>query len=493
MAVKAGLGKTRKGGVQTPKSRGKRAAPKPDIVVASVLEALRTFSSKSPKLSVVAAVSGGLDSMVLLNALVRVREFLPGGCVIHVAHLNHGLRGKESQRDARFCRRAALKLGVAFHSRDLGSSAYRRRGRASIEMWAREVRHQFLAEVVRETGSKLVLLAHHADDQLELHLLRLARGTAGIGQSGMRGVARSPVDPSVTLLRPLLGLSRSQLADWARTHYVKWMEDSSNADLAIPRNRVRHRVVPELALAAQGDLAALAGRALGVSAGESDFVRCAAQEWSRHRQGQFDDLHPALQRQVIMLEFERLSLTPTFKLVEYFRQFPEIRRSVGRGGYLVRSKSGELTWESEKSKASPCPFLKKLDFEGSGGEWREAGVWVVWRRISTARGKQVLAGWNVEDGQLMDLERLGAGSVLRTNSPGDRMRPLGMAGSKKLQDIWVDRKFDRRSRFGALVLVAADGEIVWAEGAGISDRVKLRPSTRGAIQWRCGRKDSLLP
>ena len=194
--------------------------------------------------SVLAAVSGGLDSSVLLEALCEA-----AGCAgIHVCagHVNHGLRGAESDGDEAQVRAQAARLGIPFATRRVDPLRARRglgsRARPTLQEAARELRYAALFEQAGELGANVIATAHHAEDQAETVLLRLLRGT---GPDGLAGIPERSRGGRV--VRPLLRLSRAELLGFAEARDLSWREDASNQQLDYARNRLRERWLPGLA------------------------------------------------------------------------------------------------------------------------------------------------------------------------------------------------------------------------------------------------------
>ena len=173
------------------------------------------FAALCPSHALVAAISGGIDSMALLELLVSTKH------KIVVAHFNHHLRGADSDLDEAFVRDEATRLGLEFRA---GGGDVRAAAKGiSVEMAARKLRHDFLASIARDFSADLVL-AHHADDQIELFLLRLLRGIEGSGLIGMREVSPSPADPNVRMLRPLLNVPKSEINEFAARKKIRAAE-----------------------------------------------------------------------------------------------------------------------------------------------------------------------------------------------------------------------------------------------------------------------------
>jgi tRNA(Ile)-lysidine synthase len=317
-----------------------------------------------PRQRILVAVSGGVDSMVLLyvlHELARKHKWR-----VTVAHFNHRLRGRSSEADERLVRRTAerLKLPVVVGAADVREMA--RAQRLSLEMAARKLRHDFLARTARRRHIPTVALAHHADDQLELFFLRLLRGSGGEGLAGMKWRNSSPSDAAVQLVRPLLDQPKTVFCDYAAEQRIRYREDASNALLDFQRNRIRHELLPLLRKNYQPALDRTIARAMDLVGAEAEFAAGAAEEWLRwlgspkaevrkpkeggrtkteevraslrrllrgEEGGQegllFDDLPLAVQRRCVQMQLLRLGIEPDYELVEQLRVAAE--RSVSLG------------------------------------------------------------------------------------------------------------------------------------------------------------------
>src|SRR5262245_321853 len=269
--------------------------------------------------SVLVAVSGGLDSMVLLHVLHSLSVRNQWGLAI--AHFNHHLRGRESDADERFVQRSAAKLGLSFIRGAGHAATFARREKVSVEMAARQLRHHFLARTARRLKIGTIALAHHADDQIELFFLRVLRGSSGEGLAGMHWSGPSPGDSTVQLIRPLLDQTKAALRTFAEQRGIAYCEDATNAQGDFLRNRVRHELLPLLARSYQPALAKTVFRTMEVVGVEADFVRQAAEKWLQRKGPEnFDQMHTAVQRQVIHVQLLQLGIVPDFDLIEQLRR-----------------------------------------------------------------------------------------------------------------------------------------------------------------------------
>ncbi len=422
------------------------------------------------------AVSGGVDSMVLLHALAELapRHRWP----LTVAHFNHQLRGRDADEDEQFVARVAKKLGLRFVSERGEVRAFATARKISVEMAARELRHQFLAATAEKLGARHIFLAHHADDQVELFFLRLLRGAGTQGLGGMEWTAPSSFGNGIALLRPLLGESKAALVEFARARKIAFREDASNQSLDIPRNRVRQELLPLLRrdFAPALDRAVL--RSMELVHDEGEFVTLEAIAWLKSKRREaFDALHIALQRRVIQIGLLGHGIVPQFEHVEHLRTHVNEWLTLHAGFICRRRASGEI-------EARPVRFTQFY----SG----QAQVTLGTRAGRTACESAVLM-WSFATGhtlppprahtEFFDADAVGVNITLRHWREGDRFQPIGMKQSMKLQDFFTNQKVPRARRHELLLATTEGGEIFWIEGARIGERFKVTPATRRVLEW----------
>ena len=215
---------------------------RPIVFERRVCAALRDACAAPAGSGIVLAVSGGPDSMALMVALEEQNRRDELGWRLQVAHLNHGLRGAESDADARFVERACRERGLAVTVEKISGGL----GRASVEERARRARYEYLDRVANAAGARIVVTAHHADDQAETVLHHLVRGSGLRGMAGMRPARPIRRGSDVVLVRPLLGMTRAQILDYLDQRGQTYRTDASNMVTGRTRNRIRHRVLPML-------------------------------------------------------------------------------------------------------------------------------------------------------------------------------------------------------------------------------------------------------
>lgn len=232
-------------------------------VLEQVRRTIRRHGLCPPGSRVLVGLSGGSDS-VALTLLLRTLSEHGGFTLAALAHVNHQLR-PEANRDEQFCREFAARVGLPMHVESVDVRLYAASQRLSIEDAARRLRYEVLRRCALDVRADRIAVGHTRDDQAETFLLKLIRGA---GMTGLGGIY--PLRSEV--IRPLLDVSRQELREYLRAANETWVEDETNADLRNPRNRIRHRVMPELNLAAGADAAPAIARAAGLAREDSAWL-----------------------------------------------------------------------------------------------------------------------------------------------------------------------------------------------------------------------------
>jgi tRNA(Ile)-lysidine synthase len=434
---------------------------------------------------ILVAVSGGVDSMVLLHVLHALAK--KNGWRISLAHLNHQLRGRSSDADERLVVREAKRLRVRVVTARTDVKNLARTGRLSLEMAARKARHEFLAQTAARLKISHVALAHHADDQVELFFLRLLRGSGSEGLAGMKWRGRSPANGDIQLIRPLLEQSKESLREHAIEKKIPFREDASNESLDIQRNLIRHELLPLLQRKYQPGLPRTILRVMEILKAESEWVSEAAENWLAQSvtprvtiEKDFGKLPVALQRRCIQSQLLGRGIPADFGLIERLRTSPEQRFTIVPQVTVRCDLEGRLHFQETPTARSAATELQ-LKLDGKAGEVLFDGKRIRWviapqesSRLPPAR----------RGGESFDADRVGSRIVLRHWRPGDRFQPIGMAKSVKLQDFFTNQKIPRARRHDLIVAVTADNEVFWVENLRISERFKLTPQTTRRLTWQ---------
>ena len=469
-------------------------------LAARVLRAVRAAGLIGPGDRVVVAVSGGPDSVALLHLL---REMAPslGADVVAAAHLHHGLRGEAADADEQFCREMASRLGVPIvvEHADVGTLA--RGERLSLEHAGHVARARFYARAMEQAGATLVATGHTRDDQAETVLLRVLRGAGTRGLGGIhprRG----------RVVRPLLGVARAEIARYLAARSLPSRDDATNRDVRIARNRVRHEVLPlverrfsprvgaalaRTAALARDDEACLAALAREAS---GRLVRESPEGLAIARDG-LCALATALARRVVREALGRVATRavgaaqvdqalgialrgrpgamldlPRVRL----RLSPDAVTLTARAGVAAPASAG--SWRSSPAAAAPLPVPGALCHAPSGR--------VVSADLLGPGDVQSVVGAHGAPGDLaaVDAARVGPALFVRSRRPGDWLRPAGLGGRKKLQDLFVDRKVPRAERDRVPIVVDAHDRVVWVAGHSVSEEFGVTPATTGVLLLR---------
>ncbi len=434
------------------------------------------------------AVSGGPDSVCLLNILVKLREEL--GIRLHVAHLNHQLRGAESEADARYVSDLAHRLDIPATIEQRDVKAYQAQQHISLEEAAREVRYTFLAQVAKSIGANRVAVGHTADDHIETILMHLIRGT---GTKGLRGLQPSSLwqssGNSVIIIRPLLPVSRRETADYCHNHQLMPRIDASNLSLSPLRNRIRHQLLPLLE-SYNPQVAEALLRTARIAGDDFAFLdKETTRQWGKIVQKQGNtiildkkrvlELPPALKRYLLRRAIE--DLLGNLKDIET-RHIEEVMDALTKPAGKRLSLPGGLTFfieydryliGSDPAALSPFPILGNEFPLKLPGETLLAG----WRIEATIISREQMTEKDEDFTAYFDRDKTGDKLLVRPRQPGDRFQPLGMSQPKKLGEFMIDSKIPSAWR-QRIPLVCSPQHILWVVGWRIDDRVKVTDTTK---------------
>lgn len=461
------------------KSGGPFAMPERQGLFEKALGAVQKYQMIQQGDTIAAGVSGGADSAALLDLLYRLGEMLP--LRITVCHLNHCLRGEESDRDEAFTRALAEGYGLPFRAKKADAAAWAREHRCSVEEAGRELRYRFFRECAGEEGK--IATAHTLSDSMETLLLNLCRGS---GVRGLRGIP--PVRGNI--IRPLSGCTRREVEDYCRERGLRYVTDSTNLSPAYSRNRLRLRVLPELEAVNPALPAALAGfmeRMEGQWRLVEELAR-GARERLALPDGRLDRegllaLPPPVREEMLLELLEEAGARQSSRLVEEMEK--ALRAGHGEvpvgGGVLFAVGGGSAGLaprrpapadlpqrEAELSDPAALPVFFPL------GGGRELAI----RPFSEKKGGSAEKINKSALKNRLDCGRIKGTVILRRKKPGDRMAPAGRrAGSHPLKKLCQEAGIPPEKR--QQLMVAADSEgIIWAEGFGADRRCAWREDSR---------------
>ncbi len=412
---------------------------------------------------VLAAVSGGPDSVCLLRLLCLLRE--EGFISLEAAHLNHGIRGAQADEDQAFVEELCRALDVGLTVGFAPVPALAAQNGRGIETQARESRRAFLLETLENGGGDVIATAHHAQDQAETVLMHLLRGAGLKGAGGM--AAREG-----RFCRPLLETTKAQILAYLREQGQAYRMDATNACPDTPRNALRLQVLPQLRRIYPGGEAAL-GRFARLAAEAEDWLSQQARQYLAGRAWDapwggvlaVEQAHPALLRRALAMWAGIQDFARAEALLALCRQ-PKGALAWGPRRF---EKTGGRLYRIDLERQPPGESVPLAQGAGLAGLGRMT--------VSPWRGGPVREKTWV---QAVDQGAL-AGAVLRTRRPGDRMQPLGAPGMRKLSDVLVDKGVDRPLR-DYLPLVARGQTVLWAVGVCLSQQAAITEATANQVR-----------
>jgi tRNA(Ile)-lysidine synthase len=421
----------------------------------------------TPQEQVLAAVSGGMDSVLMVHLLKAA------GYTFGIAHCNFQLRGAEAQTDQDFCRALAQQLAVPFYTTKFETSTFAAEQKISIQMAARQLRYQWFEQLSQQHQYTAVALAHHQNDAIETILLNLTRGT---GIAGLHGIL-----PKNNLwVRPLLFLTRLEIESLVTQNHLAYVEDSSNASTKYARNKMRHEVIPKL-----------------------KELNPNLEETFERNLNHFRELEQLLQQQLAVVKkdlwieqgYEEVHLSLTgirklypqrlllFNLLKDYSfnetSIDDLISSLDKhSGRVFESAAYILLLDREKL------ILKPKAADGPGAVHINEGDELVNfgnRSFRISYTQELNHAYSNSNQAIADAGLLVYPLTLRTWQQGDYFVPMGMTTRKKLSDFFINQKVPLHQKTQIPLLVNGNGEVIWIAGYRLSNRYKLTPQTKKVI------------
>lgn len=453
---------------------------------------------KKQDAAIVVGVSGGPDSVVLLDLLVRFKEY--GGPKLHIFHLNHKLRGEESLQDVKFVQELASHYVLPYTIIDFDIASFAKRGGYSIEEAGRIIRHHFLRRISKLHRSHWGALGHTADDQAETFFLHLFRG------SGMKGLAGMQTERGNFIIRPILIFTKDEVLAYCKERKLQYRLDSTNFNTEYSRNKIRHQLLPYLEEHFAPNLRQIIVRTMNILEEEDRFLEeeskevylSIVQDISGYLCLPVDkliDLPIALQRRVLRRAIFQVTASleeVSFSIIEAIRNL--LKSQSGscckpKECLIVEKSHDFLYFRNDFKKDIPsakyellvpgkiflpdwgCSLETKV--QKISEDWYESGL-----------VKQTTLGENIYR-VYVDYDKVGALVVARSKEAGDRIRLKGICGHKKLSDIFIDRKIPSAFR-ERVILLEEGGEIVCVFGVTppiVAKQAMISPETRQVLAF----------
>jgi tRNA(Ile)-lysidine synthase len=472
-------------------------------VISPVLQTIAEHHMLKPGEAVGVAVSGGPDSVAMLHCLLELRHRL--GIALGVVHVNHQLRGPESEQDQKFVADLCTRTGLPFVSTSVDVAGRAAIAGDNLEQTARGVRYEFFRRLIDEGRFDKIAVGHTLSDQAETVLYRLLRGSGSAGLAGIRPVLDGAI------VRPLIGVSREQVLAYLNTGGFKWREDGTNRDLNRDRNRIRHELLPALTNEWNPNLTHLLGQLA---------------HWAQDEEAYWEGIVPALAAEHlvensdgIQIAAGSLSALPSAAARRLLRHaIKSVRgdlRGIGFGHVesilkLARSSAGSgqvhlpdlrvirsfselrLTTAASEVETRPPDYSFLVDPPGSlEGPWGTTLVTLKLYNRENLRGEQ---GYNRNCRGVLDWDKVPKPLRIRNWRPGDSYHPQGLVGPRKIKSLFQERRVAVWRREGWPVIVAdkhvADNQtdsgrleqIVWVREFGAAEAYAADQSSRVVLE-----------
>jgi tRNA(Ile)-lysidine synthase len=415
---------------------------------------------------ILAAVSGGIDSMVMADLLLK------SGFDFGVAHCNFCLRKKESDMDEKMVREFAAKHNIRFYSIRFKTKEHAKRKGISIEMAARELRYAWFEKIRIDNGYDSIAVAHNLNDNAETLLLNLIRGTGIAGLTGMRSSGSH-------IIRPLLFATRLAIEEFCLENKISFREDKTNSDTRFTRNKIRHNVIPllkEINPSIEFTLNETTERLSDVNNMVSDLMT---------------DIRNSLfmeKDSVIFININKLETYYNKKAVMF-----ELFRPFGIKGSLLRDllkvisgkTGGQIFTGTHRILKNRNEIVITENTVEETGSFKIASSADLKRSPLIASSKTVAMNTDFKitsDAEIayLDLNKISFPLIIRKWQPGDFFYPFGMSRKKKLSDYFIDRKYSRLQKEEAFIM-ESEGKIVWIIGERIDNRFRITKSTKKVL------------
>jgi len=436
--------------------------------------------------NIVAGISGGIDSVVLFDLLVRLMNIIDYN--LYVAHVNHGVRGDEADRDERFVEKLSQRYNIPFYSRKVDMNGYAKEKKISSEEAGRILRYEFFRKILNDVGGGKIAVAHNKNDQAETVMLRIIRGT---GIDGLRGMQFQTQD----IIRPILNIKRNELEEYLTAHKLDHVEDYTNVETVYQRNKIRLELFPYIEENFNPNIVDSLYRLSKNAQIDSDALDIIAEKKYNLLVKKKDNNSiiiegallnkelPAIKNRIIrkaifclcndIIDIEKKHIELVTDLLE--------KNMTGKSlnitkGIVARISYGNLYLELSNQPIKTVFKPKELSIGENIAE--ELGLKLMIEEIDLKDVK-----YNLTNTKYFDYDKIEWPIILRTRRENDIFYPLGLGGKKKLKKYFIDKKIPQEER-DRIPLVCDSNNIIWIIGYDISDIFKITNKTQRVLKMQ---------
>ncbi len=461
---------------------------------------LRRTSLFADRAKILIAISGGADSVALLNVLVRLKQDGAIGVKLAAGHVNHNLRGGQSDGDSEFVSELCKKLGIEVLTRSVDTTEYARVNKLSIETAGRDLRFNALCEMCRQAGGEAIVTAHHKDDNAETMIHRLMRGTGFRGLGGIWPVKE--FGESIEVVRPLLCVGRKDIEKYCNDNDLTWRTDSTNAETVYTRNKIRHLLLPDVQKDCQGDLAeklfelSLRSQKLYAkiearaeqSLSEMIVESSEGVVLDRNRLTQLDRLTAV---EVVRRVLTSIGSGERDLMQEHFNRVLALASANSSGkvielpnGFIAKAEYDRVRFYKSQKAKKRCHLGRKLSplIVGVPGV-TDVGDVKIEAKVLDASECNVEKFKQDKDSNVewFDLEKIKGDIKVRSRKEGDKFRPIGGGGEKRIGKFLTADKVPSEMRDKVLV-IEDDEKIIWLAPIRASEQTKVAGATKKILE-----------
>lgn len=473
----------------------------------SIKKTVSDYNMLQPGDAVLVSVSGGPDSIALLHVMLELSNVF--SLRIGIAHLNHNLRGQESDNDALFVESLASELDIPFYISKKNVMQYKTDHRLSLEDAARKARYSFLYKTAKQSSFTKIALGHHADDNAELVLINILRGSGHKGIAGIPPI-RTNFSSEQMIIRPLIKLTREEILLFLKERQLEYIIDQSNYDTSILRNRIRYNLIPELKNTYNPQISEALNRLSTIVSDEEQWTdELASSILAESNQFKNENelrvsitgikfiniaaLRRVLRKaiKIIKGDLKRITFVHIDSIINLLKNdstcwnidLPEAIRIQRRYNVLSILKENRSPRSAEPEFNDELPtFEYTVQQPGPGKPFL-----LILERLNISMNFSIAENMNTADFHrnqkktaFLDMAVLNFPLVVRNLRLGDRFCPLGAKGSQKIKKYFINKKIPRQDRAAAPVLLNRN-KIIWLAGHQIDESAKIKNSTTKAL------------
>lgn len=459
------------------------------ILKDKVLTTIKEYNLIEENDNILVGVSGGPDSMALLYILLEIKELIPFN--IHIAHVNHGVRGEDAKADQLFVEEIAKKLSLPYYTKNVNMIQYGKDKGISSEEAGRELRYGFFREILVSLGGGKIAVAHNMNDQAETLIMRFLRGTGIDGLKGMDFITKD-------IIRPILGIDRREIETYILDNKIDTVLDKTNLESIYSRNKVRLELIPYIEENFNPNIVNTLWRTSRISSIDSEFLEESSEERyniivkSQDKHSIILDSdkllkeHKSIQQRIIRSciskvngSLQGITETQVSSVINLFQASNTGKEVHLSNGIVAKTSYGDLIIEKNINK-DVNRYLYKLKSPGVNN-LEDIGYSFNIEIFPMDKGFTIDKEKNT---RYFDFDVVKGDLFVRNRLEGDRLTPFGMRGTKKLKDYFIDEKVPKETR-DKIPLIVDDENILWVVGYRTNDIYKVTKKTKRVLSITC--------